>query len=59
MHTKRVYLQTDFKIYFTIRHRFDEEVNMQIFYFCENMIAGVESHCENKKMMSFFKYCLV
>ena len=63
MHTQRVYLQNDFKIYFIIRHRFDEEANMQIFYFCENMIlriiAGVESHCENKKIMSFFKFCLV
>ena len=37
----------------TNRRRFDEEANMQIYEFCENIIlgvfAGVESHCENQK----------
>ena len=43
--------------------RFDEGANMQINYFCKNMILGViegvEFHCENKKMISLFKNFLI
>ena len=37
--------------------RFNKVANMEIYDFCENMIrgliAGVQSHCENKEMISY------